>query len=99
VREVKEGQKRLGEFFDEFIERHRTGDGEEFELLVTDEDCMALGEFFIKGMVGWASACDQAPDLRSRLSSSPFAGIMEVASRPEESASDEENVEEKSFVH
>jgi hypothetical protein len=96
---VKERPKRLGEFFDEFIERHRTGDGREFELLVSDEDCMALGEFFIKGVVGWASTYGHAPDLQSRASSSPFAGIVSEAGATEGPDSEVENVEDKSFVH
>jgi hypothetical protein len=54
---VTDEPQTLGEYFGDFIERHRVRDGETFHLIVTDEDCMRLGEFFIRGMVGWASGC------------------------------------------
>jgi hypothetical protein len=95
---MKDDPKKLREFFDEFIERHRIRNGDRFELMVTDEDCMRLGEFFIKGMVGWASGYDLVRDLRSSHSHSHLAGIVLEEIEPEEEP-DEDDGEERSFIH
>jgi hypothetical protein len=100
TREVKDDPKKLREFFDEFIETHRIRNGDRFELVVTDEDCMRLGEFFIRGMVGWASGYDLAHKLHSSPSHSRLAGIVvEEVEGEEEPEADEDESEEKSFIH
>jgi hypothetical protein len=93
---VKDKARTLREFFDEFIEHHRISNGEAFELLVTDEDCMRLGEFFIRGMVGWASGYDLVREMRADSSRVPLAGIVVEDLEPEE---EKEVGEDKTFVH
>jgi hypothetical protein len=75
---VKDQPQTLGEYFGDFIERRRIRDGETFQLLVTDEDCMRLGEFFIRGMVGWASGCIHDRELPAHLADSTEMAAKEI---------------------
>jgi hypothetical protein len=93
---MKEETKGLGEFFDEFIERHRISNGRGFELVVTEEECARLGEFFIRGMLGWASGYDLASQSQPR--ESPPADAAAVEGNPEEIAEAGESNGSGSFV-
>lgn len=64
--DVSDRTKTLSEFFADFVERNKVPHGGGFHLVVTDEDCMQLGEFLIRGIIGWASAYDIVPRLRSQ---------------------------------
>jgi hypothetical protein len=43
----------LGEFLDEFIEKHKVGVGDRVQLITTDKECVDLGRFCLRGMLGW----------------------------------------------
>ena len=75
---MKDELQTLGEYFGDLIERHRVIDGETFHLIVTDEDCMRLGEFFIRGMVGWASGCKQDRALSAHLDDTHRMAAKEI---------------------
>ena len=75
---MKDEPQTLGEYFADFIERHRVMDGETFHLIVTDEECMRLGEFFIRGMVGWACGCIQDRELPTHLDVSTEMAAKEI---------------------
>ncbi len=65
--------RKAQEFLNDFIEEHRIAVGDRTQLVVTDEECMELGKFFLRGIVGWALSYDL---MRGRqYSNSPLAGI------------------------
>ncbi len=65
--------RKAQEFLNDFIEEHRIAVGDRTQLVVTDEECMELGKFFLRGIVGWALGYDL---VRGRqYSNSPLAGI------------------------
>jgi hypothetical protein len=43
----------LGGFLDEFIEKHKVGVGDRVQLITTDKECVDLGRFCLRGMLGW----------------------------------------------
>jgi hypothetical protein len=94
---VKNGPKTLHEFFSEFIERHRMGEGESFQLRVTDEEIAQLGEFFIRGMVGWASGFDLTRELHPSHSS--LAGVVVEAELEEFEIEDDPDNDDKALIH
>jgi hypothetical protein len=75
---VKDEPQTLGDYFGDFIERHRVRDGETFHLIVSDEDCLRLGEFFIRGMVGWASGRIQDRELPTHFNDSTGMAAKEI---------------------
>ena len=93
---MKDDAKGLGEFFDEFIDRHRVGNGRGFELVVTEEECARLGEFFIRGMLGWASGYDLTSESQTR--ESPPADPAAVEGNSDEMAEAGESFGDQSFV-
>jgi hypothetical protein len=94
---VKEDPKKLWDFFHEFIERHRVQNGKRYQLVVSDEDCMKLGEFFIRGMVGWAGDYDVVRELQTRHS--PLAGLIVEETEIEELEEEEDASARKSLIH
>lgn len=97
---MKKGAKKKDEredlhgFFDEFVNRHRIPYGTSYRLIVTDDDCMELGEFFIRGMIGWAGGYDlvRVPETMRRA----FTG-----NEPDESdrLEDEDETEDDRFIN
>jgi hypothetical protein len=94
---VKEDPTKLWDFFHEFIERHRVQNGKRYQLVVSDEDCMRLGEFFIRGMVGWAGDYDVVRELQPRRSR--LAGLIVEETGIGEEKLEEEEGERKSLIH
>jgi hypothetical protein len=82
----------LEEFLKKFIEEHKMAIGNRVQLMVTERECMELGRFFLRGIVGWALAYDEVE--RHPYANSPLAEI-EVDNCPEE-ASDEIDDDEAS---
>ena len=75
---MKSEPQTLSEYFGDFIECHRVREGETFQLIVTDEDCMRLGEFFIRGMVGWACGRVQDREFPTHLDVSTEIAAKEI---------------------
>lgn len=56
----------LKEFLENFVAEHALIDGNDLVLVVSPEDMEALGQFFVRGICGWALGIDLKP-LRCQL--------------------------------